>query len=164
MPLLANLRLSRGGLRMLTAPLGHCVVRSSTVSLDQLAPTVRTGLAAVATAVLLGCASAGQDAPWPTTVVGIDQMRTTAPLTAAVLTKSPDKTKTTTVVVVVHVDAEGQPVRWRLEQSSGNARIDEAGLHSIRAARFAPYLVDGKPQEVTVVAPMHFPFADRSPR
>lgn len=37
-------------------------------------------------------------------------------------------------------------------------------MHAIRVARFVPYQVDGVPQAVTVVTPMHFPFSERGSR
>ena len=134
---------------------------TTSLSLPSLTSTLLVVLSAE---LLLGCASSAQESQWPGTVVSIEQMRATKPLRASVPTRSPDRTKTSTVVMLIHVDKDGQPVHWRVEQSSGNGRLDEAAMHSIRTARFVPYQVDGVSQAVTVVAPMHFPFAERGSR
>lgn len=113
----------------------------------------------LAAALAAGCASG--DAPWPERVVGVEQMpagelhaRVPAPWAV-------DRSRTSTVVLHVHVDAAGLPVRARIERSSGNPRIDEAALGAVRKARFAPLQVDGVAQPVTLVLPMQFPFQER---
>ena len=65
------------------------------------------------------------------------------------------------MVLHVHVDEQGQVVRSRVEQGSGNPHIDEAALHAVRATAFQPYRADGTATAVTMVLPMHVPFVER---
>ena len=75
-----------------------------------------------------------------------------------------DRSGVSSVTLLVHVNAQGRPVRWKVEESSGNPRLDEAAMHTMREARFAPHIVDGIAREVTVVAKLHYPFKERAAR
>ena len=123
------------------------------------------GLMAAAVAVLVGCASAPPEAPWPEQQVSIDDMRSTSPwvakipLPAADLVR--DRSRNSTVVLEAQVASDGTVQRARVAQTSGNALLDEAALLSMRELRFVPYLENGVALPVTVVAPMTFKFYDR---
>jgi protein TonB len=125
----------------------------------------RGPLCAAALAWLLaGCAAPPAHDPWPDLVVPIEQMRTIGPLKTSVPIMSADRKGSSTVVLLVHVDAEGQPLRWKVQESSGNPRLDEAALHTMRNARFVPHRVAGAAREVTVVARFNYPFKDTGRR
>jgi len=124
-------------------------------------------LARLVLCAALGLAAGGPasatDEPWPRPVVRIEDMRRLTPLQMTVPTKfSVDRTRSSTVVLHVHVDAQGAVVRTRIEQSSGNPRIDEAAMHALRTARFEPYRFGGTAEAATLVLPMHVPFAERT--
>lgn len=57
-------------------------------------------------------------------------------------------------------EVRGQVV---LLESCGSPAHDEAALHAMRAAKFAPHLVDGTPADVTVVVPLHLPRSRSAP-
>ncbi|APW35925.1 hypothetical protein RD110_00775 [Rhodoferax koreense] len=107
-------------------------------------------------AALAGCASTDPQ-PWPAKVVSVDQMKVLTPIRMKFIHTSEEKSGVLTTVLVVHVDAQGKAVRSRVEQSSGHARVDEAAKLALLEARFAPYTVDGAPEAVSVVMPMHVP-------
>ena len=67
-----------------------------------------------------------------------------------------------TVVLRVHVDAQGQSRRAVVYQSSGIAEVDEAALKAVRDARFAPFARDGVAEDVTLMLPMHVPLRKRA--
>ena len=123
------------------------------------------GLLSAAMSVLVGCASAPPEAPWPEQQVSIDDMRSTSPwvakipLPAADLVR--DRSRNSTVVLEAQVATDGTVQRARVAQTSGNALLDEAALLSMRELRFVPYLENGVALPVTVVAPMTFKFYDR---
>lgn len=123
------------------------------------------GLLAAAVAVLVGCASGPPEAEWPEQLVSIDDMRATSPWVAKVplpaVDMVRDRSRNSTVVLQVHVAADGTVQRARVAQSSANAELDEAALVSVRALRFQPYYENGMALPVTVVAPMTFKFYDR---
>ncbi|WP_374427930.1 energy transducer TonB, partial [Ideonella dechloratans] len=64
--------------------------------------------------------------------------------------------ETGTALVRVVVDVNGLPREVTLHQSSGHARLDQAALDAMRAARFQPYRVDGQPVEAVAIAPLAF--------
>ncbi len=113
-------------------------------------------LLAAAMALLAGCATTNTE-PWPAKVVSVDRMKLLMPIRLQYIHTSKEKSGLLTTVLVAHVDAQGQVVRSRVEESSGHARVDEAAKIALLDARFAPYVVDGTPQAVTVVMPMHVP-------
>ena len=86
---------------------------------------------------LAGCA-ASSPGPWPTKMVGLDQMKLLAPIRVQYLHSAEEKSGLLTTVLVAHVDAEGKVVRSRVEESSGHARGDEAAKLALLDARFAP--------------------------
>lgn len=119
----------------------------------------------VAVAALVGCASAPPEAPWPEQQVDISQMQTSSPWQVKIPLPAPDlvrdRSRSSTVVLEVFVDADGQVLRSRVAKSSGNALLDAAALQALRELRFAPYRGVAGAQAVTVVASMSFPFYDR---
>ncbi|SDP66596.1 TonB family C-terminal domain-containing protein [Rhodoferax sp. OV413] len=116
-------------------------------------------------AVLAGCASAPPEAPWPDQQIDITQMRTSTPWRVKVPTPAPDlvrdRSRTSTVIVEILVDADGKVLRKRVAQSSQNPVLDEACLLAVNDMQFAPYRGVGGAEAVTVIAPMTFPFYDR---
>ncbi|MEO5796954.1 MAG: TonB family protein [Rhodoferax sp.] len=125
---------------------------------------VRGVLAAVA-AVLVGCASAPPEAPWPEQQVRFDDMLSTSPwvpkipLPAVDLVR--DRSRNSTVVLEAEVAADGKVLRARVAQTSDNPLLDASALQSLRELRFVPYRENGVALPVTVVAPMTFKFYDR---
>ncbi|WP_018868059.1 energy transducer TonB [Thioalkalivibrio sp. ALJ10] len=61
-----------------------------------------------------------------------------------------------TVMLRVTVSAEGEPVRWEVEESSGYDRLDEAALSAVERWRFEPARRGGRAVEAEVVVPMEF--------
>ncbi|MFT3664942.1 energy transducer TonB family protein [Piscinibacter sp.] len=94
---------------------------------------------------------------WPEPVVRIEDMRMLAPMRISVPTMRPRGEVRRPVVLRVHVDAAGEVRRVVLLESCGSPGHDEAAMHSMRAAKFAPKLIDGKPADVTMVVPLHLP-------
>ncbi len=60
-------------------------------------------------------------------------------------------------ILRVHVDPTGAVVRAVLHASCGNPDLDEAALHGMSAMLFKPYMAEGAPIPVTLVAPIHVP-------
>lgn len=112
--------------------------------------------ALVLAATLAGCAASNTE-PWPAKMVGLDQLKVLTPIRIKYIHTSEEKSGLLTTVLVAHIDAQGKVVRTRIEESSGHARIDEAAKLALLDARFAPYMVDGTPQAVTVVMPFRVP-------
>lgn len=65
-----------------------------------------------------------------------------------------------TVILLLHLARDGTVVRAKVEQSSGAPHVDERALLTMREARFLPYEVDGQPQEVSLILPVHLPADD----
>lgn len=86
-----------------------------------------------------------------------------APMRISVPTMRPKGEVRGQVVLRVHVDAAGEARRVVLLESCGSPAHDEAALHAMRAAKFAPHLVDGTPADVTVVVPLHLPRSRSAP-
>jgi len=61
-----------------------------------------------------------------------------------------------TVRLRVMVDAEGRPVEWAIEASSGHDRLDQAALDVIEEWRFTPAQRNGQPVAGEVIVPMRF--------
>ncbi len=112
-------------------------------------------------ALLLACALAGcasHTEPWPGEVVRPEDMSALNMMrTSAVLPRGTERGGRSTVVLRLHVDAEGRTQPVGLVQSSGIASLDEAAMQTAREARFAPYVKGGSAQAVTLVMPMHYP-------
>lgn len=61
------------------------------------------------------------------------------------------------VIVRAYVGAAGGvPLSVQIEKSSGHARLDEAALAAVRAARFKPYTENGRPVEGWALIPANF--------
>jgi len=60
-------------------------------------------------------------------------------------------------ILRVHVDTSGAVVKAVLLESCGNADLDEAAIHGMRAMKFRPYTVGGTVTEVSLVVPIHVP-------
>lgn len=112
---------------------------------------------ALALALLAACAT--PPAPWPDKVVRLDQMRPIERIQIKAMTQPTDRAEVSTVVLHVHIDAEGRTVRSRVERSSGQPAVDEGALNAMRVARFEPYRVAGVATPVTMVAVLDFGFA-----
>lgn len=116
-------------------------------------------------AVLAGCASAPPEAPWPDQQIDIAQMRTSSPWRVKVPPPARDlvrdRSRNSTVILEILVDAEGKVLRKRVAQSSANPVLDEACLLAVNDIQFSPYRGVAGAAAVTVVAPMTFPFYDR---
>lgn len=122
-----------------------------------------TSLAALVLAcALAGCASA--PAPWPERVVRAEDVPALTRLPMRVLYDKREVARdgVSTVVLRVHVDAQGQSRRAVVYQSSGIAEVDEAALKAVRDARFAPFARDGVAEDVTLMLPMHVPLRKRA--
>ena len=123
------------------------------------------GLLAAVAAVMVGCASAPPEAPWPEQQVRLDDMRSTSPWVAKIPLPAVDlvrdRSRNSTVVLEAHVAVDGKVLQARVAQTSQNALLDEAALLSLRELRFEPYFENGVALPVTVVAPMTFKFYDR---
>lgn len=111
---------------------------------------------------LASCASTS--APWPERVVRAEDMPalTRMPVRIPYNTREVESGGGSTVVLRVHVDAQGQSRRAVVYQSSGIAEMDEAALKAVRDARFRPYVRDGAAEDVTLLLPMHFPLRKRA--
>lgn len=122
----------------------------------------RAALTAVVAGLLAGCASTS--APWPDRVVRREDMVMLSRLPVRVVSKDRevDSGGFSTLVLRVHVDAQGQVRRAVVHQSSDLANLDEAALHAVRGARFMPYQRDGVAEPVTLMLPMHFPLRKRA--
>lgn len=61
-----------------------------------------------------------------------------------------------TAIAKVLIDPSGRPAQVLLQKSSGHPALDEAALSAVRAAQFRPYVENGVPQPVWVLAPIKF--------
>ncbi len=140
----------------------------STPSPRSVQRAARRGFVSAACAVALllaGCASGPSEAEWPEMLVSIDDMPATtrwrAQIPLPAIDKVRDRSRSSKVVLQLHVLADGRVLRTRVAESSGNPALDEAAMLSARLLRFIPYQVNGVAEPVSVVAPMAFPFFDR---
>ncbi len=61
-----------------------------------------------------------------------------------------------TVIAKVLIDPAGRPAQVQLQKSSGYPALDDAAMSAVRAAHFRPYVENGVPQPVWVLAPIRF--------
>jgi periplasmic protein TonB len=61
-----------------------------------------------------------------------------------------------TVLLRVAVAADGRPVSWSVEQSSGHERLDAAALAAVEGWRFEPARRGTRPVAASVIVPMEF--------
>jgi periplasmic protein TonB len=61
-----------------------------------------------------------------------------------------------TVLLWVAVAADGRPVDWRVERSSGHERLDQAALDAVAGWRFEPARRGLRPVAGSVLVPMEF--------
>ncbi|MGN6111840.1 MAG: energy transducer TonB, partial [Luteimonas sp.] len=61
-----------------------------------------------------------------------------------------------TVLLRIHVDADGEPVAIDLVQGSGARELDRAAVEGVRRWRFAPAMRDGQPVGGSVQVPITF--------
>ncbi|MBS0002998.1 MAG: energy transducer TonB [Thioalkalivibrio sp.] len=61
-----------------------------------------------------------------------------------------------TVVLWVSVAADGRPVNWRVERSSGHERLDDAALEAVSGWHFEPARRGNRPVAASVLVPMEF--------
>lgn len=87
---------------------------------------------------------------------------TRMPIRVPYNTREIEPGKFSTVILRVHVDAQGLSRRAAMYQSSGIAEVDEAALKAVRDARFAPYARSGVAEDVTLMLPMHIPLRKRT--
>lgn len=126
---------------------------------DFLPPRLLLRRLAACAAGLLLAACATPPAPWPEKTVRLDQMRPVERIQIKAMTQSTDRAEVSTVVLHVHIDAEGRTVRSRVERSSGQPAVDEGALNAMRVARFEPYRAGGVAIPVTMIAVLDFGFA-----
>lgn len=60
------------------------------------------------------------------------------------------------VLLRVEIDTHGRARQVQVSRSSGSARLDEAALAAVRAARFKPYTENGQPFVVWTTVPIVF--------
>ena len=60
------------------------------------------------------------------------------------------------VLVRVEIGADVRALQVRVTRSSGHARLDDAALSAVRAARFKPYTENGVPRAVWSTVPIVF--------
>ena len=90
---------------------------------------------------------------WPTTVVAIEDVMPLKPMLTSYVYKLWDGQPSGTAILRIHVSKAGRTQKVGLLQSSGHPNLDEAFINSAWKAQYQPYLVNGEPIEVTVVAP-----------
>ena len=61
-----------------------------------------------------------------------------------------------TVLIAVLLDSAGRQKQITIQTSSGYPALDQSALAALRAARFNPYVADGKAQPVWVLVPIKF--------
>jgi periplasmic protein TonB len=61
-----------------------------------------------------------------------------------------------TVLLRVVVGADGFPLSWSIERSSGHPRLDEAALAAVEGWRFEPARRGSRPVTASVIVPMEF--------
>jgi periplasmic protein TonB len=66
-----------------------------------------------------------------------------------------------TVLVLVWIDTEGNPVRVELERSSGLPLLDRAAIAAVREALFRPFVEAGIARAVRVLIPIEFALHQR---
>jgi TonB family protein len=101
--------------------------------------------------LLVGCPAGAETAPWPERVVSMADLKPLTPLRFAPKPHLRNKALKRPVVIRTHVDASGQVQRVVLVESCGSPAHDEGMLQSLRAMRFEPQQLDGRPVDVTVV-------------
>ncbi len=111
-------------------------------------------LGVAALVVLQACATASTQ-EWPATQVNIDDMRFSQPIRLSVNYKTNKGLPVGTTVIRMKVDEKGVTQRVVLVESSGRSELDQGVIQAALSARFQPYVVDGQPVAVTVLAPMH---------
>ena len=102
------------------------------------------------------------DDPYPDRAVRIEELKLESSRTPLKLPRRiTQKTKDfRTVVAVGHVSKSGAVIRSKLEQSSGVEQFDRTAVRWMLSLKFAPFLVDGEPTEVSLILPMRIPADD----
>lgn len=110
---------------------------------------------AICTASIASAMASTQD--WPSLMVKLEALRALTPYELKVPRLVAKGEVRGPAVLRVHVASDGSVVRIELLASCGNADLDEASVHAMREMRFAPYVVDSTPTEVTLLVPVHVP-------
>ncbi len=63
---------------------------------------------------------------------------------------------TGTVILLIKINEQGKAASVKLEKSSGNEQLDNAAIKAAYRVNSKPYIVDGKPQSITVRVPYQF--------
>ncbi len=66
------------------------------------------------------------------------------------------------VLLKVEIGADGHALQVLVSRSSGSARLDNAALAAVRAARFKPYTENGQALVVWTTVPIHFELETKS--
>lgn len=110
------------------------------------------GAAALA---LVACASSPNGYSWPATVVTVEQVRPVKPMRLLINYKIIKGVPVGTTMLRIHVNETGSTQNVGILESSGHPNLDEAAINSAWDAKYHPYVVDGRPVDVTLVMPVH---------
>jgi TonB family protein len=117
-------------------------------------------LTVAALSLLLGLSAAANEnsrESWPETVVKIEDLKSRTAFQLRVPSIVVKGRITGPAILRAHVSEQGEITKATLLESCGNADMDEASLHALRATKFEPYRVNGVPAAVTLVLPVHLP-------
>ena len=112
---------------------------------------------AVASVLIVAASFSAAESDWPQTVVSIEEMKILTPLHIRVPALRERGEVKGPAILKVHINTDGGVERVTIFETCGSPAHDEAALHAVRNARFAPKVLNGQPQEVTLVLPLHLP-------
>jgi TonB family protein len=117
-------------------------------------------IAVAALAMLLGIPAGADERSresWPETIVRIEDLKARTPFQLRVPGIVVKGRIAGPAILRAHVSEQGEVTKATLLESCGNADMDEASLHALRATKFEPHRINGVPTEVTLVLPVHLP-------
>ncbi|MCW7539978.1 energy transducer TonB [Aquabacterium sp. A7-Y] len=95
-------------------------------------------------------------APAPPRTISATELQVVTPVSVVYPTQSKRLGEAGRVVLRTLIDPTGRPAQVLVKSSSGYARLDDAAVNAMRAARFRPPMRDGKPEAVWAEMPILF--------
>ncbi len=111
-------------------------------------------VAAAAEATLARAAPPAAPATGPKTISsGVEYIQAPQPIYPSISKRLGEQGK---VMLRILINENGQPEQVTIAQSSGSARLDEAGRQAALRALFKPHIEDGRAVAVFVIVPLNF--------
>jgi len=119
-----------------------------------LIPATFRVIACAALISLVSCTASPNGYDWPATVVTVEQVRPVKPMRLLVHYRIVKGVPVGTTVLRIHVNEKGDTQNVGILESSAHPNLDEAAINSAWEAKYQPYLVNGRPVDVTLLMPL----------